>query len=63
MGAKVWIKELTGNANYSQWKYDMENLQAEHDLHGHCDNSYVKPQLAAAVFLRLPLDIRWTAPR
>ena len=42
----VWIKELAGESNYSQWRWDMENLLAEKDLFGHCDGSDQKPQLA-----------------
>ena len=47
MADRIWIKELTGETNYSQWRYDMANLLAEHDLLGHCDGSDVKPLPAA----------------
>ena len=47
MADRIWIKELVGESNYAQWKYDMSNLLAENDLLGHCDGSDEKPALVA----------------
>ena len=42
-GSRVWLDKLAGAHNYSQWKYDLENLLGEKDLLGHVDGTCVMP--------------------
>lgn len=46
-GSRVWLDKLAGPRNYSQWKYDLQNLLGEKDLICHIDGSCPEPVVAA----------------